>query len=49
MITQYYVIPDIHGMSGLLRDALSTIYAENPDGGKIIFLDDYIAQAIGSR
>jgi len=42
MTQHYYVIPDIHGMSGLLKDALSTIYHANPNGGKIIFLGDYI-------
>lgn len=39
---RYYCIPDIHGCSGLLRDALSFIYRNNPDGGKVIFLGDYI-------
>lgn len=39
---RYYCIPDIHGCSGLLKDALSFIYKNNPDGGKIVFLGDYI-------
>ena len=39
---KYYCIPDIHGMNELLQKALSFIYDENPTGGKIIFLGDYI-------
>ena len=42
MEERYYCFPDIHGCSGLLRDALSFVYSQNPDGGKIIFLGDYI-------
>jgi serine/threonine protein phosphatase 1 len=38
----YYVVPDIHGMNSLLQQALTYIYDENPNGGKIIFLGDYI-------
>lgn len=39
---RYYCIPDIHGCSKLLNQALSFVYKENPNGGKIIFLGDYI-------
>jgi serine/threonine protein phosphatase 1 len=39
---RYYCFPDIHGCSGLLKDALSFVYSQNPNGGKIIFLGDYI-------
>lgn len=39
---RYYCFPDIHGCSNLLKEALSFVYNENPDGGKIIFLGDYI-------
>lgn len=42
MKDRYYCFPDIHGCSGLLRDALSFVYRNNPEGGKIIFLGDYI-------
>jgi len=38
----YYVIPDIHGRNDLLQMALCDLYEDNPDGGKIIFLGDYI-------
>jgi serine/threonine protein phosphatase 1 len=38
----YYVIPDIHGCNTLLQKALAEIYRQNPKGGKIIFLGDYI-------
>lgn len=38
----YYVIPDIHGRNDLLQMALTKIYQDNPEGGKIIFLGDYI-------
>lgn len=38
----YYVIPDIHGRNDLLTAALGELYRQNPDGGKIIFLGDYI-------
>jgi serine/threonine protein phosphatase 1 len=39
---RYYCFPDIHGCSKVLKDALSFVYKENPNGGKIIFLGDYI-------
>jgi serine/threonine protein phosphatase 1 len=39
---RYYCFPDIHGCSDLLKQALSFVYKENPNGGKIIFLGDYI-------
>lgn len=39
---KYYVIPDIHGMNSMLQKALTHIYEEELDGGKIIFLGDYI-------
>lgn len=39
---EYYVIPDIHGMGSLLEKTLKVIYNEQPEGGKIIFLGDYI-------
>lgn len=39
---RYYCFPDIHGCSDLLNQALSFVYKENPNGGKIIFLGDYI-------
>lgn len=39
---RYYCFPDIHGCSDVLKDALSFVYRNNPDGGKIIFLGDYI-------
>lgn len=42
MNERYYCFPDIHGCSGILRDALSFVYSQNPNGGKIIFLGDYI-------
>ncbi len=42
MENRYYCFPDIHGCSGVLRDALSFVYSRNPNGGKIIFLGDYI-------
>lgn len=39
---RYYVFPDIHGCIDLLRQALAFVYQKNPNGGKIIFLGDYI-------
>jgi len=39
---RYYCFPDIHGDYNLLRQALDFVYRNNPDGGKIIFLGDYI-------
>lgn len=42
MEKRYYCFPDIHGCSDLLNQALSFVYKQNPDGGKIIFLGDYI-------
>ena len=42
MNDRYYCFPDIHGCSDILNKALNFVYKENPDGGKIIFLGDYI-------
>lgn len=42
MNNTYYCFPDIHGMNNLLQKALNFVYKENPEGGKIIFLGDYI-------
>ena len=39
---RYYCFPDIHGCHDLLQKALDFVYRENPLGGKIIFLGDYI-------
>lgn len=39
---RYYVFPDIHGRYDLLQKALDFVYQENINGGKIIFLGDYI-------
>jgi serine/threonine protein phosphatase 1 len=39
---RYYCFPDIHGCSQALEMALDFVYKENPNGGKIIFLGDYI-------
>lgn len=39
---RYYCFPDIHGCSNILKNALDFVYKENPGGGKIIFLGDYI-------
>ncbi len=39
---RYYCFPDIHGCSGVLKQALTHVYKENPEGGKVIFLGDYI-------
>ena len=39
---RYYCFPDIHGCSDILKQALSFVYKQNPNGGKIIFLGDYI-------
>src|SRR6056297_1743724 len=41
-IGTYYCIPDIHGVHNLLQKALNFIYDKNPNGGKIVFLGDYI-------
>jgi serine/threonine protein phosphatase 1 len=38
----YYCFPDIHGCSNLLQKALDFVYNKNQNGGKIIFLGDYI-------
>lgn len=42
MTEKYYCFPDIHGCNDVLQKALSFVYKENPEGGKIIFLGDYI-------
>lgn len=42
MSNRYYCFPDIHGCSDTLNKALNFVYSQNPDGGKIIFLGDYI-------
>lgn len=42
MVERYYAFPDIHGMNDLLQLALQFVYGSNPNGGKIIFLGDYI-------
>lgn len=39
---KYYCFPDIHGMNDLLQKALDFVCKQNPEGGKIIFLGDYI-------
>lgn len=41
-MSKYYCFPDIHGNYKLLKKALDYVYEKNPDGGKIIFLGDYI-------
>lgn len=38
----YYAIADIHGRYDLLKKTLDHLYETNKDGGKIIFLGDYI-------
>lgn len=38
----YYCFPDIHGMNDFLQEALQFVYKKHPDGGKIIFIGDYI-------
>lgn len=38
----YYCFPDIHGMNYLLQQALQFVYRKHPEGGKIIFIGDYI-------
>ena len=42
MNKRYYCFPDIHACSDVLKDALSFVYSNNHEGGKIIFLGDYI-------
>lgn len=42
MKDKYYCFPDIHGCRDVVLDALSFVYRNNPEGGKIIFLGDYI-------
>lgn len=39
---RFYCFPDIHGEYTLLQKALDFAYRNNPDGGKIVFLGDYI-------
>ncbi len=39
---RYYCFPDIHGCNEVLKQALAFVYSQNPNGGKIIFLGDYI-------
>ena len=39
---RYYCFPDIHGCREALEKALDFVYRENPEGGKIVFLGDYI-------
>lgn len=40
--SRYYCFPDIHGRFDLLQKALDFVEQANPNGGKIIFLGDYI-------
>lgn len=40
--SRYYCFPDIHGRFDLLQKALDFVERANPNGGKIIFLGDYI-------
>lgn len=42
MNERYYCFPDIHVRYDLLYKALQFVYSENSNGGKIIFLGDYI-------
>lgn len=42
MEKRYYCFPDIHGCFDVLKKALDFVYEQNPQGGKIIFLGDYI-------
>jgi serine/threonine protein phosphatase 1 len=42
MPNKYYVIPDIHGRKDLLDLAFAKLTELEPNGGKIIFLGDYI-------
>ena len=39
---RYYCFPDIHGCNEVLQKALAFVYKENPQGGKIVFLGDYV-------
>ena len=41
-MARYYCIPDLHGRKDLLDKALEALYEQNPNGGKIVFLGDYI-------
>jgi serine/threonine protein phosphatase 1 len=49
MNERYYCFPDIHGEYTLLKQALDFVYKENPNGGKIIFLGDYIDRGKNNR
>lgn len=42
MTERYYCFPDIHGCNDALQKALAFLYYKNPEGGKVIFLGDYI-------
>jgi serine/threonine protein phosphatase 1 len=42
MTNFYYVIADIHGRYDLLKKTLDHLYEHNKNGGKIIFLGDYV-------
>lgn len=42
MANFYYAIGDIHGCYDLLKKTLDHLYEHNKDGGKIIFLGDYV-------
>lgn len=44
-----YVIPDIHGHSDKLRDALALIEAEGGQGARVIFLGDLVDRGPDSR
>lgn len=45
----YYCFPDIHGQANLLKQALDFVYKKHPDGGKIIFLGDYIDRGYDNK
>lgn len=44
-----FAIGDIHGRLDLLEEALDHLYKEFPEGGKIVFLGDYIDRGPDSR
>lgn len=48
-MSRTFVVPDIHGRLDLLCEALRVIERRSPEGGKVVFLGDYVDRGPESR
>lgn len=48
-MSRTYAVGDIHGRFDLLSEALKAIAADSPEGGRVVFLGDYIDRGAQSR